>query len=104
MRAARVAVIVGQGALVLGLIVALATGRMPRGVAGEWEWSGPRTAATALDLALALAAVGLYAAFIALGMIALAGAPRRRREIAWLLGLLVAGAGVQAGVQSGAPA
>jgi hypothetical protein len=91
---------------VLIALIALGLRRhwFPLGVPGQWEWLRIKIWPTPLGLLLSLSAVGLYAAFAALGLrdIQRRKEPSRLREIAWLIGLLVAAVLAQIGVQAGA--
>src|SRR5207249_2927151 len=93
-----------QAVLVIGLALALGTGRMPLGVRGEWEWPRLPVSPTTLDLLTALAGVAAYAGFVWLGGRALARERVARwREGSWVAGLVGAAVAAQAMVQSGAP-
>ena len=92
-----------QAASVSALAVLIATGRMPLGVPGEWEWPRIKSAPPGFNLAAGLAAVLGYSAFAASGYRAMGreGGPRRIK--AWLSGLVLASVVVQGAAQEAAP-
>ncbi len=102
----RLAIILAiQAALVLGLAVGIATGRMPLGIRGEWEW--PRLPAgvgpLGGTLALAITCIGVYGGFVALGARRLAVPASRGVESLWLAALFASSISVQLAVLYGAP-
>ncbi|WP_435017892.1 hypothetical protein TA3x_005513 [Tundrisphaera sp. TA3] len=98
------AIVVGAATLlVAGGVAALASGRIPLGVPGEWEWLRLQSGPDPIRVAVALAAIAAYAIFVALGSRSLAGRVGPIREWAWLAGLAAAAAATQAAVQDGAP-
>ena len=103
MRYRLVMIVLAQAALVAGLALALRLGVMPLGVRGEWEWPRVPVGPMPIDLALAAAGLAAYAGFVALGFRALSGRTSRRREAAWLAGLLGGAVAIQATLMSGAP-
>jgi hypothetical protein len=99
--------IVVSGALVAGLGMVLGGGLVPLGVPGEWTWNRlpAGVVSSPLEWLVGLASLAAFVGFVAVGRRGL-GRPgiRRRAEAAWVAGLVVAGVGVQLGVQSAAPA
>lgn len=96
-----------QAGLVAGLMLVVGSGRVPLGVKGEWVWSRVPAEHVAFGVEEGLTAglgAGLYAAFVAAGHRTLKrGAAGRGRVVAWVVGLWMAGVGVQVAVQSAAP-
>jgi hypothetical protein len=92
-----------QAAFLAVLAFVLLARGFPLGVRGEWEWQRLRVAPLDIDLITAGASLAAYIAFVAVGMSRL----RRKAktlEGPWLAGLLIASVGVQALIQTGAPA
>ncbi len=100
-------VLVLQAALVVGFAWGLRTESFPLGVPGEWEW--PRLPEGIQPLAwqrtIAIAGLLAYSGFAALGWKGLSGdrGRGRTRQATWLLGLVIAGIGVQWAILFGAP-
>ncbi len=98
------AIIIGTSALVATLaVVAIRSGVLPAGIAGEWVWLRQRFSLIGIDLACAVFAVLGFAVFAAIGMRALDGSPGIRREIVWVSALFVTSVTAQVTVQSGGP-
>jgi methylthioxylose transferase len=96
-------ILIVQAALVVLLVFAVAKKRMPLGVPGEWEWLRVPYPAPWLGLVLAGLAVAAYAGFVALGLRSITARKSRRFEAAWVTGLLIMAAGIQAMIPIGAP-
>jgi hypothetical protein len=96
------ALIVGsiQLVAVFGLALAIRSRAFPLGVTGEWEWLRVSQPAEPLLVMLALAMVGIYATYAALGARSLA---RGRKATGWLIGLVPLAVLTQGAVQEGAP-
>jgi len=90
--------------LVVVLIAVVASGRVPLGVPGEWEWLRVRGVPSLLGMVLALTAVTGYCVYAALGFRSL-GVPSAIgfRETVWVAGLTVLAAIVQFFIPMGAP-
>lgn len=90
--------------LVAALIAAVASGKIPLGVPGEWEWLRVRGAPTVLGMLLAGLAVLGYSVYAALGFRSL-GVPSAVgfRESVWLVGLMALSALVQFFIPMAAP-
>ena len=101
-----VAIFLLQAVLIVVLIAALAFRLLPAGVPGEWEWN--RLADWAKlqwdGLAIASLGVAVYAAFVTLGLRALAVKRSRIFEAASLVALFFASVCIQVIVPMGAPA
>ena len=98
--------LVAQLAMLAALWAALRDPRVALGVRGEWAWArllANQAGATWLGLAIAAAAAGGYAAFVAAGMGSLARGAGRVREGFWAAGLAVASIVVQVALLNGAP-
>lgn len=104
MRYPRRWILIGQAALVVLLALGLRRHWFPLGVPGQWEWLRGKFWPTALGLLLSLAAVGLYAGFVAFGLrdFSRRKGTSRLREGVWLIGLAVAAVAAQLAVQAGA--
>ncbi|GAC1467695.1 MAG: hypothetical protein NVSMB9_09580 [Isosphaeraceae bacterium] len=89
--------------LVTSFVLALRTGLMPLGVAGEWEWLRLPIGPSAIDVILAAGGVLAYACFALVGMRALTIRATVGREGIWLAALLLASLGAQTTAHSGAP-
>ncbi|WP_165064738.1 hypothetical protein [Paludisphaera rhizosphaerae] len=90
--------------LVAGLLAGIKTGRLPLGVAGEWEWSRITVALSPLWLLVSAVGVAAYGGYAALGFRAL-GVPSRRgwRETGWVTGLTASAVLLQVLIATGAP-
>lgn len=89
-----------QVGLVLGFVVSLRAGWIPRGVPGEWEWPRIDLMPEVFDLLLAAAGVALFAGGAAMGQWRLS---RGGRETLWVAALVPASVLVQLAALGGAP-
>lgn len=103
MRRIRWLLLAVQAALVTAFLIGLRSRRMPLGVPGEWEWQRIIASPSAGSIALGFAAIGLYAAFAAVGFGAMSRQTRPPRVKRWLLGLVLAAVALQGAVQEAAP-
>jgi hypothetical protein len=98
-------ILIAQVALVAGLVVLIASGRMPLGIPGEWEWLRVKARPPFEALSLVALTVAGYAGFAALGARSLRRGnrgPGWLRESAWLLSLLAASIAMQVAIPLGA--
>lgn len=95
---------VASALLVAVLIAVIASGKVPLGVPGEWEWLRVRGSPTILGMLLAGLAVLGYSVYAALGFRSL-GVPSAVgfRESVWLVGLMALSALVQFFIPMAAP-
>ncbi|WP_165067082.1 hypothetical protein [Paludisphaera rhizosphaerae] len=86
------------------LLTAVASGDVPLGIPGEWVWPRIIEDLPVGGLLIAGAGVAVYGAFAAAGFRSLGAVEvSRRREAAWLFGLVLGASAVQAVVPIGAP-
>ncbi len=103
-RSLAIAVFGFQIALVTGLaFILLRPGIVPLGVPGQWEWPRLSVPPELLGLMVAVPALGLFAAFVALGWKVLDETSSQMREAGWVAGLGLASVVVQVLVLTGAP-
>jgi hypothetical protein len=91
-----------QAGLVVAVIAAVASRKVPLGIPGEWEWQRVKFSPEPLDLLVACLAVAAYCTFVGLGFRGLRGLASRRAEAFWLLVLLAAAVMIQATIPWGA--
>jgi hypothetical protein len=105
MRARLWLILILQAGLVILLSVAVKTGLLPVGVAGEWLWGRIKpTVKLPWDwFTLAILGIAAYAAFAGLGLRALRRHASRGSEARWLAALFLAAVTVQVAVPLGAP-
>ncbi len=92
-----------QAGLVILLIAAVASKRIPLGIPGEWEWLRVHASPALVGLVISGLAVMAYCGFVAMGLRA-AALPRFSllRESSWLAGLLGASIAIQFLIPTGA--
>lgn len=107
-RLAIAGVLVGSAALSVGLVAGIATGALPTGVQGEWEWArlGAGSRAMVGDLVVSMAVLSIYAAAVGAGwgwLSRAGGKVRRWAEVSMVAGLVLGALAVQIGLMWGAP-
>jgi hypothetical protein len=88
-------ILIVQAALVLLLAIAVGARLVPLGVPREWEWLRVQGWPSVDGLFLAAVGAIAFSAFVAIGMKCLAGNVKRRTEMVWLTGLLIAAIAAQ---------
>jgi hypothetical protein len=95
-------ILIFQAALVLALAIGIGTRVIPLGISGEWEWLRIDVPPPFDGLALALVALGAYAALAAIGAKILTSKASHRAEAACVTALAAASIAVQIGIPLGA--